>query len=168
MADNLTTFTCQMSWNLRTWTSWKPLGLSRPIMVLLYLYSVQRYDTTCVYQTTWCCNILEGIFLSFFYVLLTVHPDIMTVFFFTNLMHKFFILILLLRSCACFEHYCAHLQEDNCISTASGIVTVFRWLFSTQVTAGLVTCVLNSHLKTLMIPDAVLIQLSSWMLPVLL
>ena len=47
-------------------------------------------------------------------------------FFFNNLMQKFFILIHFLYSCTCFEHYCAHLQEDNCISTASGIVTVFR------------------------------------------
>jgi len=39
-------------------------------------------------------------------------------------MHKFFILILFLRSCTCFEHYGAHLQEDNCINTASGVVTV--------------------------------------------
>ena len=45
--------------------------------------------------------------------------------FFTNLMRKFFILIHLLHSSTCFEHYCAHLQEDNCISTASAIVTVF-------------------------------------------
>jgi len=40
-------------------------------------------------------------------------------------MHKFFILVHLLRSSTCFEHYCAHLQEENCISTAPGIVTVF-------------------------------------------
>ena len=46
--------------------------------------------------------------------------------FFTNLMHKFFILIHLLHSTTCFEHYCAHLQEDNCVSAASGIVTLFR------------------------------------------
>ena len=45
---------------------------------------------------------------------------------FTNLMHKFFILIHLLYSCTCFEYYYAHLQEDNCVSTASGIVTLFR------------------------------------------
>ena len=51
--------------------------------------------------------------------------NIMTVFF-TNLMHKFFILIHLLYSSTCFEHYYAHLQEDNCISTSSGIVTLFR------------------------------------------
>ena len=32
-------------------------------------------------------------------------------------------------------------RRSNCISTASGIVTLFRWLFSTQVTR--VTCVLT-------------------------
>ena len=58
-------------------------------------------------------------------------------FFFTNLMHKYFILIHLLHSSTCFEHYCAHLQEDNCINTASGIVTLFGWLFSTKVMRGL-------------------------------
>ena len=78
----------------------------------------------------------------------------------TNLMHKFFILIRLLYSCTCFEHCCAHLQEENCINTASGVVTIFGWLFSTQVTGGSppVTCVLNSHTKIVMIPEAVLIQ----------
>ena len=45
-------------------------------------------------------------------------------FFFTNLMHKFFILIHLLYSSTCFEHYYAHLQENNCISTAPGFVTL--------------------------------------------
>ena len=55
-------------------------------------------------------------------------------FMFTNLMHKFFISIYLLHSCTCFEQYYAHLQEDNCNSAASVIVTVFSWLFSTQVT----------------------------------
>ena len=59
-----------------------------------------------------------------FYVLLIVHPN-MTVFF-TNLMQKFFILIHLSHSSKCFEHYCAHLQEDSCISTASGIVILFE------------------------------------------
>ena len=36
-ADNLTTFTCQLSWNLGASTSWNPLGLSRPDQGLLYL-----------------------------------------------------------------------------------------------------------------------------------
>ena len=57
--------------------------------------------------------------------------------FFTNLIHKFFILIHLLHSSTCFEQYCACLQDDNCISTASDIVSLFRWLFRTQVTRGL-------------------------------
>ena len=60
-------------------------------------------------------------------------------FIFTNLMHKFFIFIHLLHSSTCFEHYCAHLQDES----------------------PLVTCVLNSTPKTVTIPDAVLIQLSS-------
>jgi hypothetical protein len=93
------------------------------------------------------------------------HNNNDSLFFFTNLMHKFFILINLLYSSTCFEHYYAHLQEDNCFSTASGIVTLFRWLFSTQFTKGrspLVTCILNSHLRRITIPDAVLTQLSSW------
>jgi hypothetical protein len=38
MADNFTTFTCRLSWNLVTSTSWNPHGLSRPVMGLLYLY----------------------------------------------------------------------------------------------------------------------------------
>jgi len=65
--------------------------------------------------------------------------------FFTNLMHKFFIWIHLLHSCTCFEHYCAHLQGDNFVNARP-----------------LVVCVLNSHSKRVTIPEAVLIQLSSW------
>jgi hypothetical protein len=37
-ADNLATFMCRLSWNLGASTSWNPLGLSRPVMGLLYLY----------------------------------------------------------------------------------------------------------------------------------
>jgi len=58
-----------------------------------------------------------------FYVLLTVHPNITVVFFFYQL-HAQTILVYLLHSSTWFEHYCAHLQEDNCINTASGIVTL--------------------------------------------
>ena len=73
-----------------------------------------------------CCD-AEGDELQSgnFHILLTVHPNTMTVYF-TNLKQEFFILIHLLYSSTCFEHYYAHLQEENCISTASGIVTVFR------------------------------------------
>jgi hypothetical protein len=38
MADNLTTFMCRLSRNLGDSTSWNPVGLSRPVMGLLYLY----------------------------------------------------------------------------------------------------------------------------------
>ena len=37
-ADNLTTFMCRLSWNLGASTSWNPQSLSRPVIVLLYLY----------------------------------------------------------------------------------------------------------------------------------
>jgi len=46
-ADNLTTFMCQLSWNLRASTFWNPQGLSRPVMGLLYLY---LYDYICQYS----------------------------------------------------------------------------------------------------------------------
>jgi hypothetical protein len=36
-ADNLTTFMCRLSRNLGASTSWNPVGLSRPVMGLLYL-----------------------------------------------------------------------------------------------------------------------------------
>ena len=51
-----------------------------------------------------------------FYVLLTAHSNITVDYFFINLKHKFSILKHLLHSSTCFEHYCAHLQEDNCIN----------------------------------------------------
>jgi len=41
-ANNLTTFMCRLSWNLWSWTSWKPQGLTWPVMGLLYLYTVLR------------------------------------------------------------------------------------------------------------------------------
>jgi len=37
-ADKLTTILVPLSRNLGTLTSWNPLGLSRPVMGLLYLY----------------------------------------------------------------------------------------------------------------------------------
>jgi hypothetical protein len=35
--DNLTTFTCRLSWNLGASNSWSPQGMSRPVMGLLFL-----------------------------------------------------------------------------------------------------------------------------------
>ena len=69
------------------------------------------------------------------YVLLIVHSNIMMVFL-NQLDRKIFILIHLLYSSTCFQHYCAHLQVNNCISTAPGFVTLFGWQFSTQFTIG--------------------------------
>jgi len=43
---------------------------------------------------------------------------------FINFMNKFFILIYLLHSSTYLKHYYAHIQEDNFISAASGIVTL--------------------------------------------
>jgi hypothetical protein len=42
-ADNLTTFTCRFSRNLGASTSWKPKGLSWPVMGLLCIYYVTPY-----------------------------------------------------------------------------------------------------------------------------
>jgi hypothetical protein len=36
-ADNLTIFMCRLSRNLGASTSWNPVGLSRPVMGLLFL-----------------------------------------------------------------------------------------------------------------------------------
>jgi hypothetical protein len=45
-ADNLTTFMCRLSRNLGASTSWNPVGLSRPVMGLLYLYhqGIQQFE----------------------------------------------------------------------------------------------------------------------------
>ena len=52
-ADNLTTFMCQLSWNLGASTSWNPQGLPRPVMGLLYLYLLPtKYVCVCEYTHT--------------------------------------------------------------------------------------------------------------------
>ena len=57
-ADNLTIFMCGLSWNLWASTSWNPLGLSRPVMGLLYLYlflsSLNRENLNQVWQRSSC------------------------------------------------------------------------------------------------------------------
>jgi hypothetical protein len=45
----VTTFKCWLSWNLRSSTSWNPMGLSRPVMGLLYLLATTM--TFQMYQT---------------------------------------------------------------------------------------------------------------------
>ena len=119
---------------------------------------------------------------SYMYVLLAARPNIMTVFFFfTNWMHKFFILIHLLYSPTCFEHRCAHLQggqlyqfsiwyrhclqvpvqytgygrTGTCFVGQDGRIMFIHFCLDGTL---VVTCALNSHVKTVMIPPAVLIQ----------
>ena len=51
-----------------------------------------------------------------------------------------------LRSSTCFEQHAAHPQEDkNCITTASGIVTLCKQPYSMQVESGLQSAL---HLHT--------------------
>jgi len=47
MADNLTTFTCRLSWNLGASASWNPLGISRPVMGLLCLFMSLLINRLC-------------------------------------------------------------------------------------------------------------------------
>jgi len=51
MADNLTTFMCRLSRNLGASTSWNPLGLSRPVMGLLYIYLYLQTMGSCERNT---------------------------------------------------------------------------------------------------------------------
>jgi hypothetical protein len=50
----LTTFICRMSWNLGPSNSWKPIGLSRPVMGLLYLYLYVGTPNTYSFKHTRC------------------------------------------------------------------------------------------------------------------
>jgi len=96
-----------------------------------------------------------------FYILLTVHPNIMIASFFTSLMHKFFILI----------HFTIFLYMFRALlcSSSGGKIVLLQHLVSSlflgdcsvhrlREDSPLVTCVLNSHLQRVTIPDAVLIQ----------
>ena len=55
-ADNLTTFMWRMSWNIGTSTSWNPLGLSRPVMGLLYLLHYQPVGLGIVHVLCFLCG----------------------------------------------------------------------------------------------------------------
>ena len=54
-----------------------------------------------------------SIYAHFYLFRLSSRLKLMIIFLLTNLMHKFFILIHLLYSSTCLEHYYAHLQEDK-------------------------------------------------------
>jgi len=47
-ADNLTTSICRLSWNMGASTSWNPLGLSRPLMGLLYFFILNIFEEILV------------------------------------------------------------------------------------------------------------------------
>ena len=61
--DNLTTFLCQLSWNLGSSTSWSSQGLSRPLMRLLFLVqwtfvqvtTYTRLNAALPLVKTWLC-----------------------------------------------------------------------------------------------------------------
>jgi hypothetical protein len=55
-ADNLTTFMCLLSWNLETSNSWKPHGLSKPVMGLLYLLGFDLCYWHCDFLYTTTCR----------------------------------------------------------------------------------------------------------------
>jgi hypothetical protein len=55
-ADNLTTFMCRLSRNLGASSSWKPNGLSRPVMELLYLYLYLKDEGGTVLCGTFHCD----------------------------------------------------------------------------------------------------------------
>ena len=61
---------------------------------------------------------------------------------------QLFCIIRLFQSSTCFEQTHVHHQEVNCINTASGIFNLCRWP--------------GGHLQRVAIPDAVLIQSTSW------
>ena len=44
-SDNLTTFMCRLSWNLRASTSWNPQCVSRPVMGLLLFFFTRDPNT---------------------------------------------------------------------------------------------------------------------------
>ena len=55
-AENITTFVCRLTWNLGAWTFWNPLGLSRPVMGLLYLSPVFVNPYVPMHFDTVQCN----------------------------------------------------------------------------------------------------------------
>ena len=93
-------------------------------------------------------------------------PTLMIVFF-TKLMLKFFILIYLLHSSICFGHYCVHLQEDNYINTASGIVTLETSEWS-KLLKYIVCCIIwtledgKIHIKSIQNPVDIIKKCKCW------
>jgi hypothetical protein len=57
MTDNLTTFMCRLSRNLRASTSWNPQGLFKPVQGLLYPF-------LCIFSGNVCTDVLGDANLS--------------------------------------------------------------------------------------------------------
>jgi hypothetical protein len=72
-----------------------------------------------------------------FYVLLTEHHGTILVNHQLDAQILYFNNMCILQSSTCFEQYYAHPQEVSCINTASGVVTVCKWLTCSQVKRGL-------------------------------
>jgi len=62
-------------------------------------------------------------FFFYIYIFWTVHLCIILVD--NQLDAQFFSMVCLFESSTCFEQLCAHPQEDSCINTTSGIITLF-------------------------------------------
>jgi hypothetical protein len=75
---------------------------------------LKLYSRVNVYRPTYApLYLLSYILVIFFFNFVDLLAHIMSLFFFTNLMHELFILIHSFQSSTCLEHYCAHLQEDK-------------------------------------------------------
>jgi hypothetical protein len=72
-ADNLTTFMCQLSWNLGASTSWNPQGLCRPIQGLLYL-TLEKYHYVINSSLLLFQNCPQHFISPLVYNDLSVHP----------------------------------------------------------------------------------------------
>jgi hypothetical protein len=80
MVDNLTTFMCQLSWNLEASDSWNSQGLSRPVMGLLYLYRNK-------YTRVWWCSYWFITLKAIIQMCIVICPTIVV--FFTLIGHSF-------------------------------------------------------------------------------
>ena len=83
-----------------------------------------------------------------------------------TLMHNFLFInniYVTLQSSTCFEHQHDHFRRTNCIITASGIVTLCKWLYSMPEESRLLCSLLSSGImyctvQRVTIPDVVIIQ----------
>ena len=77
----------------------------------------------------------------------------------TNLTHNYFILLYVYYSrLDVSNNVVPIIRRSNFTNTASGIVTLCKWLSGVHVEISLSTCVPDGHLRRVTIPDSVLIQ----------